>query len=121
MLAFDLARRLLPSAPHDLSARDGHAQRAELRAIEARLRLAARALPDDPDAAALLLDGVLAAIAALQSNSVEHGIAIFGLRLRLALRAPNVEARLVHCRELLRLLEDDDNDYHDEGDSSYVR
>ncbi|MFI5273550.1 MAG: hypothetical protein ACHQ4H_11010 [Ktedonobacterales bacterium] len=88
--------------------------------IALRLRAAARLLDDDRDAAALLLDGVIAEIAdlwrsargmpvprlALVPAAVERRDQRFGVWLRLALRAPQVEARLVHCEELLRLLDE---------------
>ena len=91
------------------------------------MRSADGALPDDPDAAALLIGGVLAAIPALWlargtrqpplllSVPLECGDSHVGLRLRLALRAPNVEARLAHRRALLRMIAED------EGDEDNVR
>jgi len=87
-------------------------------AVAGRLRAAAHLLPDDPDAAALLLDGLLQEIArlwcaaaglpvpapALRPALVERHDQPFGWRLRLALRAPDVRARLVHCAALYGLL-----------------
>lgn len=117
-----------PQPQHCDPARDGgRAESAEARVIGARLRAAARVLPEDSDAAALLLDGAIAAIAALwlaragldvpvqalQPVLVDRGDPLFGLRLRLALRAPSVEARLAYCRELLRLIAEDEGDKSD--------
>lgn len=139
MLAYDPAPRLmLPHAPqHQHTARDG-ALDAHVRATEARLGAAERALPNDSDAAALLLSRMLGAIAALwfacrarrasplqpklvahsdlveplQSAPMRRDSSYFGLRLWLAPRAPNVEARLAHCRHLLRLIAEDEGDEH---------
>ena len=80
------------------------------------MRDAAHVLECDPDAAALLLDGLLRAIAVLARQRQGICDPHFGLRLRLGLRAPNVEARLAHCQELLRLIEaDDEGDNNDVG------
>jgi hypothetical protein len=89
-------------------------------AVAARLRAAARLLEDDPDAAALLLDGLLHQIVemwcehvgpqvpalALQPALVERYDQPFGWRLRLALRAPDASARLIHCAALYALLDE---------------
>ncbi|MGH2484873.1 MAG: hypothetical protein ACRDHE_02570 [Ktedonobacterales bacterium] len=84
-------------------------------ALLADLRLAQRFLRDDPDAAGLLLDGVLWRIVALvfaraglappscdkALPELEHISPPVAWRLRLALRAPHPHARLVHARALL--------------------
>jgi hypothetical protein len=84
-------------------------------ALLADLGLAQALLRDDPDAAGLLLDGVLWRIVALVfaraglgSPSCAHAIAELerisepvAWRLRLALRAPHPHARLVHVWALL--------------------
>ena len=141
MLAHNLALgQILPASQQGYLAHDRPAE-ADARAIAARLRVAERLLPGDPDAAALLLDGMLGAIAALwlacrarrasplQSAPLSCGNLVapllpalvegddshFGLRLRLGLRAPNAEARLTHCRDMLRLLEADEGDQHHVG------
>jgi hypothetical protein len=86
--------------------------------IVADLVRAQRALPDDPDLAALHLDGALRSMLALvdsQDNSqapsfalsllaLDHQRPHLARRLRLALRAPHVEARLAHCWALIKLL-----------------
>lgn len=98
-------------APHD-------ARRA---AVIAELVRAQRALPYDPDLAALHLDGALRSLLALvagQDNSrapsfapsllaLDHQRPHLARRLRLALRAPHVEARLAHCWALIELLNAD--------------
>jgi hypothetical protein len=86
--------------------------------VIADLMRAERALPDDPDLAALHLDGALRSLLALvagRDNSyapsfapsllaLDHQQPHLARRLRLALRAPHVEARLVHCWALIELL-----------------
>jgi len=86
--------------------------------VVARLIAAAHALPADPDAAALLLDGALSQMLALWAQQAHVDLpgprqalaalddcapAIAG-RLRLALQAQQPEARLAHCWALLELL-----------------
>lgn len=77
----------------------------------AQARAALERDPGNPDVAALLLDGVVARLCDA------YGVAVADLgrppavgpaagdevvwRLRLALRAPDVRARLVHCEQLL--------------------
>lgn len=91
------------------------------REIGAALAHAAQAI-DDPDRAAWLLDGALRSIVelwfvgrawklppdveALEVIGREDGE--LALRLRLALRAPHVAARLVQCRDLLERVERED-------------
>lgn len=84
-------------------------------ALLADLRLAQHVLRDDPDAAGLLLDGVLWRIVALvfaragiAAPSCDRALADLerisppvAWRLRLALRAPHAHARLVHAWALL--------------------
>lgn len=79
---------------------------------------AQRALPHDPDLAALYLDGALRNLMALACGQVsvhesQHAESLLALdhqrpdiarRLRLALRAPHAEARLAHCWALIELL-----------------
>jgi hypothetical protein len=86
----------------------------EAQQIEAALHRAAQTLADDPDAA-WLLDGALRRLIGLwfrrrglEAPAPERALAAIGqldaamaLRVRLALRAPNAEARLVACRRLL--------------------
>ena len=91
---------------------------ADWLALSEPLAAAAQAIECDPDAAALLLDGLLerildvwyaargwpvpaqeARLADLDERSPE-----LAKRVRLALRAPDVSARLAHCRQLLRVL-----------------
>ena len=110
-----LEKALLPRDEWD-GERPAHGARAA--EVEARLHAAERLLPDDPDAAALLLDGLLQEIRwlwraqadlsppapALQPALVERDDRLFGWRLRLALRAPDVRARLAHCAALYALL-----------------
>lgn len=82
------------------------------------LERAQYALQDDPDMAALYLDGalrdLLALAAGLRGAQPAHADEalylldrqgpLFAQRFRLALRAPNPEARLIHSRLLLDLL-----------------
>ena len=89
--------------------------------IVADLERAQRALRDDPDLAALYLDGALRELLALAAcpggvyppqpraalYDLERSRPLLAQRIRLALRAPNVEARLVHCWSLLDLLSRD--------------
>lgn len=93
---------------------------AEDGAIAAALDHAAAVLDPDPDAAALLLDGLMCqlaqALARVYAASDGGGDASHALhaldrrapavayRLRLALRAPDAAARLVHCRQLCQWL-----------------
>ncbi len=110
------------------SARRGHAHNVSYRShahgeaararIVARLIAASHALADDPDAAALLLDGALSQMLALfpaaaNANRPEGldaldaqapEIACIACRLRLALQSHNPAARLAHCWALLDLL-----------------
>ena len=86
--------------------------------VIADLIRAQRALPDDPDLAALHLDGALRSVLALvashdNSHAPSYALSLLALdhqrphlarRLRLALRAPHVEARLAHCWALIELL-----------------
>jgi hypothetical protein len=85
--------------------------------IVAMLDRAAALLDADPDAAALLLDGLIGRLAGAlaQAYAASDGIADLLLaldrhapsiayRLRLALRAPDAAARLVHCRQLCQWL-----------------
>lgn len=79
---------------------------------------AAELIEAQPDEAGLLLDGLLGEIvdewrrsheqapgdAAEVLRLIEKSEPLFGWRLRLALRAPNVRARLEHCAALLALL-----------------
>jgi hypothetical protein len=81
---------------------------------------AAAVLDADPDAAALLLDGlvcrlahalarVYAAVGARDGardplGVLDHHAPDIAYRLRLALRAPDVRARLVHCQQLCQWL-----------------
>lgn len=87
-------------------------------ALACRLAEAAALLEAQPDDAALLLDGLLAVIvdawlrerrlvpgdAADALRLIERDEPLFGMRLRLALRAPDPGARLEHCAALLALL-----------------
>lgn len=91
---------------------------ADWLALSEPLAAAAQAIEHDPDAAALLLEGLLermlgawyvargwpvpareALLADLDQRAPE-----LARRVRLALRAPNVSARLAHCRQVLRVL-----------------
>lgn len=97
------------------NASDKQAQMAEALAIVAELRVIDGLLRDDGDAAALLLDGVLWRIVsfaferagvrapsrALVFDALEELAPPLSWRLRLALRAPNVRARLIHAWALL--------------------
>lgn len=89
-----------------------------------------------PDAAALLLEGMLGRIVeewwlshgeapkdvAVALRLIERREPLFGWRLRLALRAPSSRARLEHCAVLLAMLseagpwalEDDEDHSHTE-------
>ncbi len=85
------------------------------------LKRAERAGPYDPDLAALYLDGALRELVALfvgklggdalsdaQSLlALDHQRPDIARPMRLALRAPHVEARLAHCWALLDLLNAD--------------
>jgi hypothetical protein len=82
---------------------------------------AQKALPSDPDLASLYLDGALRGLLALIASplsehqfshaqalhALDHQRPHFARRLRLALRAPHVEARLAHCWALIDLLNAD--------------
>lgn len=86
--------------------------------VMANLRRAGEALSHDPDLASLYLDGALRDALALAlgdaasaSSNLEAALReldarqpLLAQRLRLALRAPHVEARLAHARALLDLL-----------------
>jgi hypothetical protein len=101
---------LVPSRPDDARA---------VYALYARLDAAAALLPADPDAAALVLEGALHELIVhwyarqgLRPPAPERLLAdlaerdeLLALRLRLALRAPDVAARLGHLRALIRLLD----------------
>lgn len=101
----------------DVSLRRGWRDDAAHGEIAAALDHAAAILDADPDAAALLLDGLVCrlahALARAYAASDGAGDPLGALdrhapsvayRLRLALRAPDVAARLVHCRQLRQLL-----------------
>ncbi|HEV2235631.1 MAG TPA: hypothetical protein VGR57_03130 [Ktedonobacterales bacterium] len=91
----------------------------ERAALRVALDAAARALAEDADQAALLLDGVaarcaacwyarhdvLAPDAAEQLADLARRDAPFARRLWLALRAPDPAARLEHAHQLLRALD----------------
>lgn len=91
---------------------------AEFAGLSGALDEAAALLAADPDAAAMVLDGALARLArawyaaagiampepARLLNDLERRAAPFAWRLRLALRAPDARARLVHARHLLAVL-----------------
>jgi hypothetical protein len=97
--------------------------RKEIEAIEERIALAERLLCEDKrDEAALLLDGLLWRMAQLMSGEYpasndsilpDEGEIIardgvessMPMRLRLALRAPEVEARMAQARALLAYVE----------------
>ncbi|MDE3228677.1 MAG: hypothetical protein KGO05_02255 [Chloroflexota bacterium] len=76
----------------------------------ARLIAAERALPAAPDLAALRLDGALSDLLAICApgaaslEELERRAPALAWRLRLALQAPDVAARLAHCWALLDLL-----------------
>jgi hypothetical protein len=86
--------------------------------IVRNLERAQYALRDDPDLAALYLDGALRVLLALAANLcgaqpahadealylLDRQRPLLAQRFRLALRAPNPEARLIHSRSLLDLL-----------------
>ncbi|WIG57723.1 MAG: hypothetical protein OJF49_000468 [Ktedonobacterales bacterium] len=90
----------------------------EQRQLADDLRRASALLDAHPDAAALLLDGVLRriSIAALarerlvcwREEDLFDALAVRNQRLayllRLALRAPNLDARLAHCQQLYAAL-----------------
>lgn len=101
----------------DRSLGRGMRDEAEDGEIAAALDHAAAILDADPDAAALLLDGLVCRLArALAHAYAAHdggGDALHALdrhapavayQVRLALRAPDASARLVHCRGLYQLL-----------------
>src|SRR5579885_2748932 len=83
-----------------------------------QLELAARQIESDPDDASLLLDGLICRIVEahyLERHGAlprrEHLLArldaddpALARRVRLALRAPDAHARLVHARQLYALL-----------------
>ena len=89
--------------------------------VIADLIRAQRALPYDPDLAALYLDGALRSLLALVASqesghapsyvpsliALDHQRPHIARRLRLALRAPHAEARLAHCWALIELLNAD--------------
>lgn len=99
------------------SYQNGVSQRERARVI-ARLIAAERALPADPDRAALLLDGALAALLDLWASdqrvsssvapdalsALEAAAPAVAWRVRLALQAHEPSARLAHCWALLNLL-----------------
>lgn len=105
--------------PHDASNEKCPESRERSAAVAVRLRAAKRLLPDDPDASALLMDGLLREIAWLwcahagllqsasdiEPASIERRDQVFCWRLRLALCAPDVHARLAHCAALYELLQ----------------
>lgn len=78
--------------------------------VVARLIAAERALPAAPDLAALRLDGALGELLAICApgadslEALERRAPALAWRLRLALQAPDVAARLAHCWALLDLL-----------------
>ena len=101
---------LAPAHPRNRSAESARLRR--------RLHRAEALLEHDPDAAALLLDGLASALASLASREGRaspdpHGLLaavqasdpLLALRLRVALRAPDVRARIVHARACLDRLE----------------
>lgn len=88
--------------------------------VIADLMRAQRALSHDPDLAALYLDGALRRLLALVARqarvapsempalaSLDREQPLLGMRLRLALRAPDAAARLVHCWALIESLNED--------------
>jgi len=90
---------------------------AEQGEIADALDRAAAILDADPDAAALLLDGLVCRLARALARAYAAGedaadplLALdrhapsVAYRLRLALRAPDASARLIHCRQLCQLL-----------------
>lgn len=93
---------------------------AECARLNWMLRRAESCVRDAPDSAALLLDGFLARLAAIsllrygepacQSDVLPVLDVVappLSRRLRLALRAQSVEARIVHARQILDLLAGD--------------
>jgi|SRR5689334_972348 len=85
--------------------------------IGVALDRAAAVLDADPDAAALLLDGLVGWLAHALAHAYAAGdgaadplhaldcrAPAVAYRLRLALRAPDAAARLAHCRQLCQLL-----------------
>ena len=90
---------------------------AEDSGIAAALDRAAAILDADSDVAALLLDGLLRRLARAMARAYAAGDGAddplgaldrrapsVAYRLRLALRAPDAAARLVHCRQLCQWL-----------------
>lgn len=89
-----------------------------------QLELAAQQVESDPDDASLILDGLIWRLVAegyLAHNSAlpsrEHLLArldesdpAFARRVRLALRAPDARARLVHAQQLYALLLEADSE-----------
>lgn len=118
MMAISRYRKAAPGrdgADEDASGAASPAEEyAELNLV---LRRAELLVSGAPDSAALLLDGILQRLAALclgrQGASARQGdwlplldahAPVLSLRLRLALRAPNIEARIVHARQCLNML-----------------
>lgn len=123
-----LSRRYHPRSPHvhagQLHARYNAPQHRERERIVARLAAASLALAEQPDIAALLLDGALidmlnvyAQAASLPAHDAPDGRSLaqvleaidqhapaISARLRLALQAHDPAARLAHCWALLDLL-----------------
>lgn len=97
--------------------------------VQLCLEDARKALRHDPDRAAWLLDGMVWRIASLllarrrlELNSKSDMLALLAahdafaaMRVRLALRAPNVAARLAHCEALLSLVADEPAHVDDEN------
>lgn len=87
-------------------------------ALAAALRRAELLIGEDPDSAAVLLDGSLLDLARMwyrrrgRAMPARHALLRdlewhappLAWQFRLALRAPNAHARLVHCRNLLNIL-----------------
>jgi hypothetical protein len=106
------------NAPRNVAQWPWRGENDQWLALSERLAVAAERIERDPDAAALLLDGYLYAM--LRAWYEEHGWPVpandkllddldqqapdLARRVRLALRAPDVAARLGHCRQLLALL-----------------
>lgn len=92
-----------------------YAARQDVGELDDGLNAAAALIERDPDAAALLLDGISwrvaqawyagrglrSPLAAHLLGDLERQAPSIAWRLRLALRAPDVRARLVHCRGLV--------------------